>query len=124
MSDERRNFHRVIFDAPVTLTQGDQQWQTQLVDISLKGALVSKPEGFAGEGDEEVLVEIKFEGSDKIVGMQSTVAHVEGEHMGFNCHHIDMGSITFLRRLIELNLGDANLLERDFQALCRPQNPA
>ncbi|MCF6280757.1 MAG: PilZ domain-containing protein [Candidatus Polarisedimenticolaceae bacterium] len=119
-NDERRNFHRVIFDTPVTLTQGDQQWQTQLIDISLKGALVNKPEAFSAESGSEALLEIKFDGSETIVSMHTTIAHIDEEHIGLGCHQIDMGSITFLRRLIELNLGDANLLARDLQALSRP----
>ena len=119
-NDERRNFHRVIFDAPVTLTQGEQQWQAQLIDISLKGALVSKPEAFSTECGSETLLEIKFDGSETVVSMQTTIAHIDEEHIGLNCHHIDMNSITFLRRLIELNLGDASLLARDLQALSRP----
>jgi len=116
-NDERRNFHRVVFETPVTLTQGDQQWQGELIDISLKGALVNMPKDFSTEGGTETLLEIKFDGSEKIVSMQTTVAHIEESHIGFDCHHIDMGSITFLRRLIELNLGDANLLSRDLEAL-------
>ncbi len=117
--DERRNFHRVVFDTPVTLSQGNQQWQGQLIDIALKGALVKTPENFSTEPGAETLLEIKFDGSDKIVTMQTTIAHIEEGHIGLDCHHIDMGSITFLRRLIELNLGDANLLSRDLEALSK-----
>jgi hypothetical protein len=120
-NDERRNFHRVVFNTPVTLTQGDQQYQGELVDIALKGALVNVPEGFSTESGTETVLDIKFDGSDKIVNMQTTVAHVEEQQVGLNCHHIDMASITFLRRLIELNLGDANLLTRDLEALSQSQ---
>jgi hypothetical protein len=45
------------------------------------------------------------------------VAHVEGEHVGLLCRSIDIESITHLRRLLEINLGDAKLLERELKAL-------
>lgn len=121
-NNERRNFHRVIFDAPITLTQGDQQWQAQLIDISLKGALVSQPDGFPAQSGVETQIDIQFNDVEQPVTMQTAVAHVEDEHIGLNCHHIDMESITFLRRLLELNLGDDKLLERDLQALSK-SNP-
>ena len=120
-NDERRNFHRVIFDAPVTLTRGEQQWQARLIDISLKGALVSEPDDFPETAGGEMLLEIRFEDVEQPVTMQTSIAHIEQRHIGLNCHQIDMASITFLRRLVELNLGDAELLERDLQALSRPK---
>jgi hypothetical protein len=49
--------------------------------------------------------------------MDVTVAHCESEHVGFHCDHIDIDSITHLRRLVELNLGDPELLERELSAL-------
>jgi len=49
--------------------------------------------------------------------MSCEVAHIEGDHIGLLCRSIDLDSITHLRHLIELNLGDAALLEREFKAL-------
>jgi hypothetical protein len=37
--------------------------------------------------------------------------------LGFVCRHIDLESISHLRRLVELNLGDESLLERELAAL-------
>ena len=49
--------------------------------------------------------------------MEGVVAHSARGLIGIACRSIDLDSITVLRRLIELNLGDAALLERDLQAL-------
>jgi hypothetical protein len=38
---ERRRFSRVDFDAHVLLTQGDISWEAELIDISLKGLLLT-----------------------------------------------------------------------------------
>ena len=49
--------------------------------------------------------------------MQGTITHIEETHMGIRCDQIDMESISHLRRLAELNLGDAQLVERELEAL-------
>ncbi len=45
--------------------------------------------------------------------MDVTLAHTEEDHIGFHCEHIDLDSVTSLKRLVELNLGDEELLERE-----------
>ena len=49
--------------------------------------------------------------------MELTATHVVGNKVGFKCEHIDIDSISELRRLVELNLGSSALLERDLLAL-------
>ena len=44
--EERRHFTRIPMDSKVTLACGAQQWKSQLIDISLKGALLTIPEDF------------------------------------------------------------------------------
>jgi hypothetical protein len=51
--------------------------------------------------------------------MDVSVAHVEDQHIGFRCEHIDLDSITHLRRLVELNVGDTDILYRELSALGR-----
>ncbi len=43
--------------------------------------------------------------------------HNNKGQVGFECVHIDIDSISHLRRLVELNLGDDTLLERELAAL-------
>jgi hypothetical protein len=52
--------------------------------------------------------------------MDTAVAHIEGTRVGLRCLHIDLDSITELRRLVELNLGDAAQLDRELHALGTP----
>ena len=49
--------------------------------------------------------------------MDVEIAHRENDELGLNCKDIDVDSITHLRRLVELNLGDPELLERELSAL-------
>jgi hypothetical protein len=49
--------------------------------------------------------------------MQGELVHREGHQVGLRCREIDIESIAHLRRLVELNLGDEDLLERELSAL-------
>ena len=51
------------------------------------------------------------------ISMETRVAHEQGRYIGLLCLAIDLDSITHLRRLVELNLCDPNLLEREVSVL-------
>ena len=117
-NDDRRRFRRVTFDASTRIYQGDGSWSTQLLDISLRGILVKRPIGFeAADHDAPFEATIKLENDEHTIIMSLELAHQHGEQLGFKCEYIDLDSITFLKRLIELNLGDHTLLERELAAL-------
>lgn len=113
VNSEKRQFSRIDFDAPITLKKDNKQWQSKLLDVSLKGALVLKPDDWNENSEGEFKLEIYLNNSDIEIDMEVTLAHTEEDHLGFYCEHIDLDSITSLRRLIELNLGDDALLERE-----------
>jgi len=88
-----------------------------VVDLSLKGALLRLPEaGLMAVGD-PCLLHVNLAEMEVGIAMAGEVAHVEGSHVGVLCRSIDIESITHLRRLLEMNLGDARLLERELRAL-------
>ena len=94
----------------------------QVVDISLKGVLLQLPTGSAPQAGMPCLVKLPLstsgdEGADVIIAMAGELAHVEGRHAGVLCRSIDLESITHLRRLIEVNLGDPAASERELKAL-------
>ncbi|WP_443191049.1 PilZ domain-containing protein [Pseudomonas indica] len=115
-ANERRRFHRVEFDADTELSQGDRRWKVVLHDLSLKGLLVECPQGWNGDPNQPFLADIRLS-SDIHVRMEVVLTRTQNEQLGFVCRHIDLDSISHLRRLIELNLGDEDLLERDLAAL-------
>ncbi|MCK6410655.1 MAG: PilZ domain-containing protein, partial [Thauera sp.] len=61
--------------------------------------------------------ELELDDGEHRVSMGGLVAHCEPGLIGLACRAIDLDSVTVLRRLIELNLGDPTLLERDLHAL-------
>ncbi|MDP1707518.1 MAG: PilZ domain-containing protein [Gammaproteobacteria bacterium] len=115
-SEEHRHYTRIQFDAKVSLSQGARRWDSGLIDISLKGALFSKPQDWAGTLGDNLLAELQLDG-DIVIRMQGTVAHMENGHIGLRCDHIDLDSIAHLRRLVELNLGDTAQLNRELSSL-------
>lgn len=117
-SNERRHFKRILFDADAELQCGDQACDVHLLDVSLKGALVELRDKTQLHPDagQDVSLDIKLDDSVHIM-MQGPVTHVEGDHIGVECSAIDIESITHLRRLVELNLGDSQVLDRELAAL-------
>src|SRR5690606_32868674 len=109
-------FHRIAFDAPTVIAQGERQWSAALHDISLKGLLIDTPCDWNGDPNQpfEALIEL---GGEARVKMEIVLTRAQPHSLGFVCRHIDLESISHLRRLVELNLGDEQLLERDLAAL-------
>ena len=117
MPHERRHFVRVGFDAPALLTTATAAFSVHVLDLSLKGALIMVPAQAAlGQG---TLCQLTSPLADtgNHIAMSTEVAHVQGLHTGLLCKGIDLDSVTHLRRLIELQLGDPALLERDLGEL-------
>lgn len=119
MSDtrtERRRFQRIAFDAATELAQGERRWTVELHDLSLKGLLVKRPRDWNGDPDQPFTATISLD-SETRLQMEVVLTRTRDELLGFVCRHIDLESISHLRRLVELNLGDQSLLERELAAL-------
>jgi hypothetical protein len=117
MSDtgEQRQFSRIAFDAPVSVSQQESSWQTRVVDLSLKGVLLEDSNcNFAHASPAHITITLDAETA---ISMQGHWVHSEAGRSGFKCDHIDLESITHLRRLVELNLGNEELLERELSHL-------
>ena len=117
---EQRRFSRIPFDVSISLQREDTCWESSLADISLHGALIHTPEDFEPVEKAQYQLKIHLEGGPDIV-MDVHVAHQEAGMTGLRCDDIDVDSITHLRRLVELNLGDMELLERELSALVPPE---
>lgn len=117
MSQERRHYSRIHFDTEARLYYPGGEHAAQVLDISLKGALLeTRPPLPIRQGDAVRLI-LPLDALGTQIVMEAVIAHVEGEQLGLRCTTIDLDSITHLRRLVELNLGDAALLEREWHHL-------
>lgn len=113
---ERRKFWRTAFHAPAALASEGQRISVDIIDLSLKGALIEAPDGWhPGRGQSaELALPLS---ADACITMQMRVAHVESQRVGLKCEHIDLDSMTHLRKLVELNSGDPSMLERELAIL-------
>ena len=112
----RRRFKRIAFDARTELCQGEFIWPVKLIDLSLKGILIERPEPWLGDPKKIFSVDIHLS-KDFDIKMDVQLKHDDPHHLGFACRYISLESIERLRRLIELNLGDPQELERELGAL-------
>ncbi len=113
MTDKRR-FTRVPFDADVFIDINGARYQTELLDVSLKGLLVIACDGLVA-GD-PCIATLQL-GEELDITMDCVIMHVTGDRAGLRIDRLDMESLSHLRRLLELNLGDPGLMDRELGGL-------
>lgn len=111
--EQRRKYSRVDFDAECSLVLEGQVFETSLVDISMKGALVERPESWEHSPGRKCQLLLKLDEGGVTLKMNMEEARIIEGHLGLVCVSIDIESATHLRRLLELNFGDAELVERE-----------
>ena len=117
LREDSRQFTRIPFQSQVHLVGPKGNWHSTLLDISLRGVLIARPESWNADIDDHFMVELILSDSDIQIRMEVSVAHIDDEHVGFRSEHIDLDSITHLRRLVELNVGNTEILNRELSAL-------
>jgi hypothetical protein len=115
---EKRQFTRIHFDAMAVLSTESGCCDAQVIDLSLKGALIAitNPTN-ALAIDTPVVLSLTLSDAHTAITMQGHLTHQAGERWGVACDHIDVESVAHLRRIVELNMGDTALLERELEAL-------
>ncbi|MCW8887344.1 MAG: PilZ domain-containing protein [Motiliproteus sp.] len=114
---ERRRFTRISFDAKTELKQGDTVWPVELVDISLHGLLVKQPEDLVADMGELFNVTVHLAGDEIELHLPVHLVRISPPYLGLECNAVELESISHLRRLVELNLGDPALLDRELEHL-------
>ena len=115
-SAERRVFRRIRFDGELRLYSERAMWTARLQDISLHGALVERPEGWEGRPGRTQRIELRV-GAGVVISVSAEVAHAGARYIGYRFGRIDLDSFVRLKRLVELNLGDAETTSRELAAL-------
>ena len=113
---DNRRFIRIAFDHSALVCQESEQCEHKVIDLSLKGILIDERSDTTVDYKKVDVIHVNLT-DDLQISMEVTWRHSENGHVGFECHHIDLDSITHLRRLVELNTGDTELLERELTNL-------
>ena len=118
---EKRRFTRIPFEAETRITDPPTgaTSSVQLLDISLKGALTTLPPAMQLKIGGSYVLELLLAASDTEITlkMEAHLIHTGEEYIGFQYQHMDLDTATHLHRLIELNLGDEKLMERELAEL-------
>ncbi len=115
--EERRRFDRVATDKRVVVSVDSEEHLGTVLDLSLRGLLFVADNDWHPEPGETIKAQIQLDGESYRIDIEGLVAHVEGNHIGVRCTHLDLDSARSLRRLVELNLADQTLLERNLSQL-------
>lgn len=114
---ENRRFSRVSFKGIAHLDFGSHSLTTEVLDLSLQGALIRKTGHWPPSLPKLMTLRIHLNDLPLELSMQVSVAHNSSDVIGLHCEKIDVESVSHLRRLLELNLGDADLLSRELTEL-------
>nr|WP_320050953.1 PilZ domain-containing protein [uncultured Desulfuromonas sp.] len=112
--NEKRHYARVNFVEHAHLNCAGQQRDVTLHDISLKGALLELPEPL-----ENSLIglschlSLRLADSTIVLDFDAQIAHLNGTTMGMTFTAMDSDCMTHLRRLLELNTGNPDEIDRE-----------
>lgn len=114
---ERRKFSRVVYQANITLQQDDKQWKGTLVDLSLHGLLINLTGNEEIKENAELNVRFTLHESDIDISAECKLINKTDNTLRLCISHIDIDSISHLKRLIELNVGNSDMLLRQLSEL-------
>ncbi|HJW86675.1 MAG TPA: PilZ domain-containing protein [Candidatus Brocadiaceae bacterium] len=104
--DNKRLFRRIPFDTQTRVICNNVTYNGTLLDISLKGALIQFIEPIPAVKGECYNIAIHLPSSNVNMFFEATLVHVSQVNYGFKFLTENIDTITHLRRLMELNIGD------------------
>lgn len=121
--EERRMFRRVGFVAKAELRSTNVNWFTQTIDLSLKGVRLKRPPHWAGKINDHFTLIFPIREDEVGIQMQmiGKLIHQDDQFMGLSIENIDLDSLSHLVRLVELHLGDPELMKEEFEKLKETQ---
>lgn len=114
---ERRRFLRIQFDGVTELILNKHKHRVELLDLSLKGALINSASALPCQPGEQFQMHIHLTDNAQTLSFRASLMRIIDNNYGLRFDTIDLDTLTHLRRIMELNLGDENLLERELDHL-------
>lgn len=113
---ERRRFSRIVYQAPATLTQDEHQVDASIKDLSLHGLLVACDESDSLDL-KPLSIRFSLPDSDVTIELVGRIIAKNDHILRVSIEHIDLESISHIKRIVELNVGDDKLLHREIEHL-------
>ena len=120
--EERRNYSRVKFDAEIALLIGEDSHPAHLADISLNGALIQFDGASPIQVEEKCRLQINLNASELVLTIDSKAVFSKDDQVGLQFLEIEIDSLTHLRRLLELNVGDPDKVKNELFFLATHHN--
>ena len=111
--DKQRNYHRIDFHTGARIRLADGDYCCTLINLALQGAQVATEQPLPLNRGEEARLDIDLQ---ETLTLSFTVRLVHGQdnRYGFLFLEADADSLAHLRRLLELNFGDAEQAATEF----------
>lgn len=114
---ERRLYSRVLYKMQASLKLNNQVLNTEIIDLSLNGVLLTLPSTGINNVVQGEIYELQIANQDLIIKMNVELVHENHEQLGFIIKELDLESASQLKRLVELNIGNDDLLHRELAQL-------
>jgi len=111
---EQRNYRRINFRTEADVTLKDSIYRCDLVDLALQGALFRSERELSLPLGSQVPLSIYLPETSIRMEFIGELIHQNGQFYGFIFTSEEAESMAHLRRLLELNVGDAALIEKEF----------
>ena len=111
-----RHFRRIPFQAEVTLSSDQDVWTGELLDVAMKGAMVGTDAPLPLSLGAKYNLCISLPGTPISLDFQAELVHSEESCYGFKFISENLETLTHLRKLIELNTGDAEATRSELSA--------
>ncbi|MCF6178402.1 MAG: PilZ domain-containing protein [Geopsychrobacter sp.] len=111
---EQRHFQRIPFETVAVVTNAGHSHACDLMDLALRGALFRAPDGLPLQLGDNCALSIFLPSSDLTLDFKGELVHQEGNDYGFRFTREDDTTMGHLRRLLELNYGDARAIDQEF----------
>lgn len=116
--ENKRLFQRVLFSHDAKIQLKNVTHTVQVLDLSLHGFLCTRPSNASFNVNDQCVLTLRLD-DQHIITMTAFVAHIATNCIGMTCKDIDIDSISELKRLIQLNLANDELLHRDIDELAQ-----
>ena len=120
---ERRNFQRVPFATDTEILCNNKKYKGELLDISLKGALIKGTGHIQLQTGNRCDLTIHLLETEIVLNFEADLIHTEGNRLGFKFVSEDTETAMHLRRLLELNIGSAEEIEKEIAIWIKQHNP-
>lgn len=115
--DDQRQFSRIDIHCKTLILLDQMVFKADLVDLSLKGCLVSVPNGCPVSKGDLCIIEIVLQGESFPLRFNVKTVHSDIDSYGFKFIDMDVDTLTSLRRIVELNTGDADKVSNELRFL-------